>query len=117
MEAIVTNKPYKIGGNVLNHGLIDNLPADACVEVPCLVDGSGITPCHVGALPTQLAAMNSSNISVQLLTIEAARNRDRRTIYQAAMMDPHTAAELNIPDIIAMCDELIAAHGEYMKEF
>ena len=71
----------------------------------------------VGALPTQLAAMNSSNISVQLLTIEAARNRDRRTIYQAAMMDPHTAAELNIPDIIAMCDELIAAHGEYMKEY
>ena len=117
MEAIVTNKPYKIGGNVLNHGLIDNLPADACVEVPCLVDGSGITPCHVGALPTQLAAMNSSNISVQLLTIEAARNRDRRTIYQAAMMDPHTAAELNIPDIIAMCDELTAAHGEYMKEY
>ena len=117
MEAIVTNQPYKIGGNVLNHGLIDNLPAEACVEVPCLVDGSGITPCHVGALPTQLAAMNLSNISVQLLTIEAARSRDRRTIYQAAMMDPHTAAELNIPDIIAMCDELIAAHGEYMKEY
>lgn len=117
MEAIVTNKPYKIGGNVLNNGLIDNLPGEACVEVPCLVDGSGITPCHVGKLPTQLAAMNMSNISVQLLTIEAARNRDRKTIYQAAMMDPHTAAELNIPDIIAMCDELIAAHGEYMREY
>jgi len=117
MEAIVTNKPYKIGGNVLNQGLIDNLPADACVEVPCLVDGSGITPCHVGSLPTQLAAMNMSNISVQLLTIEAARERDRKKIYQAAMMDPHTAAELNIPDIISMCDELIAAHGEYMKEY
>ena len=117
MEAIVTNRPYKIGGNVLNQGLIDNLPSDACVEVPCLVDGSGITPCHVGALPTQLAAMNMSNISVQLLTIEAAKDRDRKKIYQAAMMDPHTAAELNIPDIIAMCDELIAAHGEYMKEY
>lgn len=117
MEAIVTNKPYKIGGNVLNNGLIDNLPADACVEVPCLVDGSGITPCYVGSLPTQLAAMNSSNISVQLLTIEAARNRDRKKIYQAAMLDPHTAAELNIPDVIAMCDELIAAHGEYMSEY
>lgn len=117
MEAIVTNKPYKIGGNVINNGLIDNLPADACVEVPCLVDGSGITPCYVGSLPTQLAAMNSSNISVQLLTIEAARNRDRKKIYQAAMLDPHTAAELNIPDIIAMCDELIAAHGEYMSEY
>ena len=117
MEAIVTNKPYKIGGNVLNNGLIDNLPADACVEVPCLVDGSGITPCYVGSLPTQLAAMNSSNISAQLLTIEAAKNRDRKKIYQAAMLDPHTAAELNIPDIIAMVDELIAAHGEYMSEF
>ena len=117
MEAIVTNRPYKIGGNVLNQGLIDNLPSDACVEVPCLVDGSGITPCHVGALPTQLAAMNMSNISVQLLTIEAAKDRDRKKIYQAAMMDPHTAAELNIPDIISMCDELIAAHGEYMKEY
>lgn len=117
MEAIVTNKPYKIGGNVINNGLIDNLPADACVEVPCLVDGSGITPCYVGSLPTQLAAMNSSNISAQLLTIEAAKNRDRKKIYQAAMLDPHTAAELNIPDIIAMCDELIAAHGEYMSEY
>ena len=117
MEAIVTNKPYKIGGNVLNHGLITNLPTDACVEVPCLVDGSGITPCYVGALPLQLAAMNSANISVQLLTIEAARTKDRRTIYQAAMMDPHTSSELNIPDIIAMCDELIAAHGDYMKGY
>lgn len=117
MEAIVTNKPYKIGGNVLNQGLIDNLPSEACVEVPCLIDGSGITPCHVGSLPTQLAAMNMSNINVQLLTIEAAKDRDRKKIYQAAMMDPHTAAELNIPDIISMCDELIAAHGEYMKEY
>lgn len=117
MEAIVTNKPYKIGGNVLNHGLIDNLPADACVEVPCLVDGNGITPCHVGSLPTHLAAMNSSNIYTQLLTIEAAKNRDRNAIYRAAMMDPHTASELNIPDIIAMCDELISAHGDYMKEY
>ena len=117
MEAVVTNKPYKIGGNVINHGLIDNLPADACVEVPCLVDGSGITPCHVGPLPLQLAAMNLTNINVQLLTIEAARTKNRQTIYQAAMLDPHTAAELNIPDIIAMCDELIAAHGEYMKQY
>lgn len=114
MEAIVTNVPYKIGGNVLNHGLIDNLPADACVEVPCLVDGSGITPCHVGRIPTQLAAMNMTNINPQLLTIEAARNRDRSMIYQAAMLDPHTAAELNIRDIVAMVDEMIAAHGEFM---
>lgn len=72
MEAISTNTLYKIGGNVLNNGLIDNLPREACVEVPCLVDASGIKPCHVGALPLQLAAMNSSNIYPQLLTIEAA---------------------------------------------
>lgn len=117
MEAIVTNTPYKIGGNVLNHGLIDNLPSDACVEVPCLVDGSGITPCHVGPLPLALAAMNSSNIYSQLLTIEAARTKDRSLIYQAAMMEPHTAAELSIDDIVAMCNELIAAHGEYMKGY
>ncbi len=117
MEAIVTNQPYKIGGNVLNTSLIDNLPSDACVEVPCLVDGSGITPCHVGRLPVQLAAMNMTNINVQLLTIEAAVTKDRNYIYQAAMLDPHTAAELNIKDIKSMCDELISAHGEYMKMY
>ena len=117
MEAIVTNKPYKIGGNVLNTGLVDNLPSDACVEVPCLVDGSGITPCHVGRLPVQLAAMNMTNINPQLLTIEAAHTRDKQYIYQAAMLDPHTAAELNIADIHAMVDELIAAHGEYMEMY
>lgn len=117
MEAVVTDTPYKIGGNVLNTGLIENLPADACVEVPCLVDGTGIHPCHVGRLPVQLAAMNVTNINPQLLTIEAAVTKDRNYIYQAAMLDPHTAAELNIEDIRAMCDELIAAHGDYMKEF
>ena len=117
MEAIITNKPYKIGANVMNHGLIDNLPAEACVEVPCLVDGSGITPCHVGRIPTQLAAMNVTNINPQLLTIEAARDRDINKIYQAAMMDPHTAAELNIKDIRSMVDELIEAHGDYMKMY
>lgn len=117
MEAVVTGVPYKIGGNVLNTGLIDNLPSDACVEVPCLVDATGIHPCHVGPLPTQLAAMNMTNINVQLLTIEAARTRDRQKIYQAAMMDPHTAAELNLHDIVSMTDELIAAHGEYMKMY
>ena len=106
MEAVVTDNGY-----------IDNLPADACVEVPCYIDGTGVHPVKVGKLPTQLAAMNSSNISPQLLTIEAAVTKDRQKIYQAAMMDPHTGAELNIQDIIRMCDELIEAHGEYMKAY
>lgn len=110
MESIVENKPYQIGGNVRNDGLIENLPREACVEVPCLVNGRGINPCHVGKLPTQLAAMNLTNINMQLLTIEAAMNRKRETVYQAAMMDPHTAAELSIDDIVAMCDELLDAH-------
>lgn len=117
MEAVVTNIPYKIGGNVINTGLIDNLPSDACVEVPCLVDGSGVTPCHVGRLPIQLAAMNMTNINTQLLTIEAAVTKDRTRIYQAAMLDPHTASELNITDIKSMCDEIIQAHGDFMKDY
>ena len=117
MEAIVTGNPYKIGGNVLNTGLIDNLPADACVEVPCLIDGKGIHPCHVGKLPVQLAAMNQTNINAQLLTINAAVTKKREDIYMAAMLEPHTAAELSIDDIKAMVDELIEAHGEYMKNY
>ncbi|MBQ9760470.1 MAG: alpha-glucosidase/alpha-galactosidase [Clostridia bacterium] len=110
MEAMVTNVPYKIGENVINNGLIPNLPAEACVEVPCLVDASGVTPTYVGALPTQLAAMNSSNIYPQLLTIEAAHTGKRETLYQAAMMDPHTGAELSLDEIVAMCNDLIEAH-------
>lgn len=117
MQAVVTGRPYRIGGNVLNTGLIDNLPAEACVEVPCMVDSNGINPCHVGALPLQLAAMNMSNINVQLLTIEAAVTRERDKIYQAAMMDPHTAAELSLDDIHSMCDELIEAHGDFMAMY
>ncbi|NLC18874.1 MAG: alpha-glucosidase/alpha-galactosidase, partial [Clostridiales bacterium] len=117
MEAVVTNKAFKFGGNVLNTGLIDNLPADACVEVPCLADAQGIHPCHVGRLPVQLAAMNMTNINVHLVTIEAAVTRKREHIYQAAMLDPHTAAELSIDDIVKMCDDLIEAHGDYMKDY
>ena len=110
MEAIVTDTPYKIGGNVLNTGLIDNLPSDACVEVPCMIDGAGIHPTHVGRLPVQCAAMNMTNINPQLLTIEAAVTGEKEHIYQAAMLEPHTAAELSIDDIISMCDELYEAH-------
>ena len=117
MEAVVTGNPYKIGGNVLNKGLITNLPAEACVEVPCLIDGEGVHPCHVGALPVQCAAMNMTNINVQLLTIEAARTLKKDHIYQAAMLDPHTGSELDIDSIKKMVDELIEAHGDYLPTY
>lgn len=118
MEALVTNIPYKIGGNVLNKGhLIENLPEEACVEVPCLVDNAGIHPCYVGKLPVQLAAMNMTNINVQLLTIEAAVTKKKEHIYHAAMLDPHTASELSIPDIMAMVDELIEAEKDWLPEY
>lgn len=117
MEAVITNSPIKIGSNVLNNGLITNLPMEAAVEVPCLVDGRGINPCYVGNLPVQLAGMNMSNISAQLMTIEAGRTRKKEDIYRAAMLDPHTQAELFIDDIVKMCDELIEAHGRYMEMY
>ena len=118
LNALVTGSPYKIGGNVLNTGgLIENLPSAACVEVPCLVDNSGIAPCRVGALPPQLAAMNMTNINTQLLTIEAARTRKREHVYHAAMLDPHTAAELSLDDIVKLVDDLIEAHGDWLPKF
>ena len=118
MNAVYTNTPYQIGGNVLNSGhLIENFPEEACVEVPCLVDGMGIHPSYVGKIPYVLAAMNMTNINVQLLTIEAARTRKREDIIRAAMLEPHTAAELSIDDIVKMVDELIDAHGDYMKMY
>ena len=117
MEAMETGKPYTIGGNVLNTGLITNLPRNACVEVPCLVDKSGITPCYVGDLPEQCAALNRSNINVQLLTIEAVRTHKKDYIYQAALMDPHTASELDMDDTVALCDALIEAHGDWIEKY
>ena len=118
MHAVYENEPYKIGGNVLNSGhLIANFPEEACVEVPCLVDGMGIHPTYVGQLPPVLAAMNMTNINTQLLTIEAARTRKVEDIYKAVMLEPHTAAELSIDDMKKMTDELIEAHGEYMAMY
>lgn len=118
MEACVTGVPYQIGGNVRNTGyLISNLPQEACVEVPCLVNGYGVQPCRVGALPVQCAAMNMTNINVQLLTIEAARTLKKEHIYQAAMLDPHTGSELDIDTIKKMVDELIEAHGDYLPKY
>lgn len=117
IDSIVTNKPYKIGGNVLNNGLIENIDKNACVEVPCLVDGNGINPCRVGMLPLHLAAMNMSNVNVQLLAIEAHVSKKRDAVYHAAMLDPHTASELSIDDIVSMCDDLIEAHGNMLPKY
>lgn len=117
MEAMETNEPCKIGGNVLNNGLITNLPRNACVEVPCLVDGSGVTPCYVGDLPEQCAALNRTNINVQLLTVEAAYTGKKDYIYQAAMMDPHLMSELSIDDIVSMCDDMIKAHKGWLPQY
>ncbi len=118
MESVVTGDPYKIGGNVLNTGnLIENLPAEACVEVPCLVDSMGVHPCRVGKLPVQCAAMNMTNINVQLLTIEAAVTRKKEHIYQAAMLDPHTGSELDPDTIVKMVDDLIKEHGDWLPAF
>ena len=118
MEAFVTGVPYQIGGNVLNTGnLIENLPADACVEIPCMVNGHGIFPCRVGPLPVQCAAMNMTNINVQLLTIEAAVTGKKEHIYQAAFLDPHTGSELDMDTIVKMVDELIEAHGDWLPRY
>ena len=118
MEAVVNDKPYRIGGNVLNKGhLIEDFPEHACVEVPCLVDGHGIHPTYVGHLPPVLAAMNMTNINTQLLTIEAARTRKKEDILRAVMLEPHTAAELSIDDMRKMVDELIEAHGPFMAMY
>ena len=117
IEGMVLDKPYHFGGNVLNDNFITNLPCEAVVEVPCIADASGIRGEFVGRLPTQCAALNMTNINPTLLTVDAAFDRKRETVYQAAMLDPHTAAELSIDDIISMCDELFEAHGNMLPEY
>ena len=99
MEAVITDRPYRIHGNVMNTGLITNLPAKAVVEIACLVDKNGVQGTVVGDLPQQLAALTRTNINTQLLTVQAALTRRKDTIYQAAMLDPHTAAELPLDDV------------------
>jgi alpha-galactosidase len=117
MDSILNDTPIEIGGNVLNNGLIPNLPAEAVVEVPCLVNRNGVQGCLVGPLPEQCAALNRTNINVQLLTIRAALSRKREHVYQAALLDPHTAAELPMDSIVAMCDALFEAHGPMMPPY
>ena len=109
-------KPVVINGNVMNNGLIDNLPDDSCVEVPCLVDRTGVSPTRIGKIPKQLAALIQSNINVQQLTVEAILTGKREHVYHAAMMDPHTAAELSIDEIWKLTDEMLEAHGEMIPK-
>jgi alpha-galactosidase len=117
VHSMETGTPRVIYGNVANTGLIDNLPQGCCVEVPVLVDKSGLQPTKIGTLPPQLAAMMQTNINVQSLVVEAALTGKREHIYHAAMLDPHTAAELSLDQIWSLVDDLIAAHGDWLPEY
>ncbi|MCJ7548458.1 MAG: alpha-glucosidase/alpha-galactosidase [Anaerolineae bacterium] len=117
IHSMETGTPRVVYGSVPNHGIIDNLPQGCAVEVPVLVDKNGMQPTRIGALPPQLAAMMRTNINVQELTVEAALTRKREHIYHAAMLDPHTAAELDLDQIYALVDDLIEAHGEWLPEY
>lgn len=118
IDAIETDTPRRLNLNVSNRtGAISNLPEDACVEVPCLVDGTGVHPCAVGELPSQLAALNQSNIAVQRLTVEGLLEESREKVFQAVKLDPLTAAELSLPEIQEMTDALCVANAEYLPEF
>jgi alpha-galactosidase len=112
-----TGTPRVVYGNVSNEGLITNLPPGCCVEVPCVVDKNGVRPAHIGALPPHLAALIQTNVNVQALTVEAAVTGKREHIYHAAMVDPHTAAELDLDQIWNLVDDLIEAHGEWLPEY
>jgi alpha-galactosidase len=112
VHSMLTGTERVIYGNVVNHGLIDNLPEGACVEVPCVVDRAGVQPTRVGALPPQCAALNRTFLNVVELTVRAALEGRRDHVYHAAMLDPNAGASLDLDAIHAVCDELIAAHGD-----
>jgi alpha-galactosidase len=118
IRACETGEPLRFNGNVPNRRrdglLIDNLPADCCVEVPCVAGAAGIEPQRVGALPRQLAALMQTNINVQGLTVDAALTGRREAVYQAAMLDPHTGAELSLDEIHSLVDDLLEAHGHWI---
>jgi alpha-galactosidase len=117
LEAVETNQPAHINGNVPNSGLITNLPYGCCVEVPCLVDGNGVQGVFVGDLPTQLAALNRTNINVQELAVEAALTGDKDAVHYAIMMDPLTSAVCTLPQIHAMVDEMFEAQARWLPQF
>ena len=117
VNSVWTGEPSVIYGNLRNNGAITSLPANAAVEVPCLVDHNGLQPTHIGDLPPQLTALIRTNINVQELTVRALVDEKREHIYHAAMMDPHTAAELDLDQIWRLVDDLIAAHGDMLPEW
>jgi alpha-galactosidase len=117
IHSLESGTPRTIYGNVMNYGIIDNLPQGCCVEVPCLIDKNGIQPTRIGSLPPHLAALMQTNINVQALTVEAALTGQREHIYHAAMLDPHTAAELDLEQIWNLVDDLIEAHGDWLPAY
>jgi alpha-galactosidase len=117
IHSMYTGEPRVINGNVGNYGLIENLPEGCCVEVPCLVDKNGVQPVAVGQIPPHLAALMQTNINVQEMTVQAALTQQREYIYYAAMLDPHTAAELDLDQIWHLVDDLIEAHGDWLPEY
>ena len=117
INAIETGEEYHAAGNVMNTGLIGNLPEKTCVEVDCIIDANGVTPMKVGDLPEPCAALNRTNIGTQILATEAVLERRRDHIYQAALLDPHTSAELTVDETVALCDQLIEAHGDWLPTF
>ncbi len=116
IHAMVTGKPAAIYGNVSNDDIISNLPDGCCVEVPCLVDRNGIQPIRIGAIPPHLAALMQTNINVQALTVEAIVTGRKEHIYHAAMLDPHTSAELDLDQIWVLVDDMLKAHGDWIPE-
>ncbi len=117
VNSVWTGEPSLIYGTVINNGVITSLPHNAAVEVPCLVDSTGIQPTYVGDLPPQLAALMRTNINVQELTVAALMTENREHIYHAAMLDPHTAAELDLEQIWNLVDDLVAAHGDWLPKW
>ena len=117
IHSMETGIPRVVYGNVANQGLIDNLPQGCCVEVPCLVDNNGLQPTKIGGLPPHLAAMMRTNVNVQEMVVEAALTGKRQYVYAAAMLDPHTAAELDLDQIWHLVDDLIEAHGDRLPAY
>ncbi len=117
IEAIETNQPIRINGNVPNRDLIPNLPQGCCVEVPCLVDGNGIQPTRVDSYPPQLAALNRTNVNVQELIVHAALTGEVDAVHHAVLLDPLTAAVCTMPQIHTMVDELLQAQERWLPQF